>query len=312
MKIVIFSNQGGLEKNKEKPADIKGKILDIIVKLGFPAQAFVAGATDIYRKPNTTMWELFVSKYNKNVTPDLSACMYIGDAAGRIKGWKIKKPKDFSCSDRKFASNIGIEFKTPEEYFLDEKPVSKSKWEWGSLDPVQFLKEFPEETLEDKKDYTSDSQEVVIMVGRPASGKSTFAKNNFKDYTVINRDKLTTQTKCLKEAKLALSDGKSIVVDNTNPDLKSRKPYIDLAKEKGIPVRCFWYDTDMELTKHLNFYREKVTCPSVRRIPDVAYHTYNKKFVAPSEKEGFDKVTKISFVSRFKNDEHRRLFLQRT
>ena len=33
---------------------------------------------------------------------------YVGDAAGRAKGWAADKPKDFSCSDRMFAANIGI------------------------------------------------------------------------------------------------------------------------------------------------------------------------------------------------------------
>lgn len=34
--------------------------------------------------------------------------IYVGDAAGRMKGWAKDKPKDFSCSDRMFAANIGI------------------------------------------------------------------------------------------------------------------------------------------------------------------------------------------------------------
>ena len=34
--------------------------------------------------------------------------MYVGDAAGRPKEWAPGKPKDFSCSDRKFAANLGV------------------------------------------------------------------------------------------------------------------------------------------------------------------------------------------------------------
>jgi hypothetical protein len=37
-----------------------------------------------------------------------SECIYVGDAAGRAKEWAPGKPKDFSCSDRKFAANLGI------------------------------------------------------------------------------------------------------------------------------------------------------------------------------------------------------------
>ena len=42
---------------------------------------------------------------------------YCGDAVGRLG-----KNKDFSCSDRLFAYNIGINFFEPEEFFLDEQP----------------------------------------------------------------------------------------------------------------------------------------------------------------------------------------------
>ena len=43
-----------------------------------------------------------------------------GDAAGREAGWdqNPKKKKDFSCSDREFARNVGLKFYTPEAFFL--------------------------------------------------------------------------------------------------------------------------------------------------------------------------------------------------
>ena len=50
-----------------------------------------------------------------------SESFYVGDAAGRAKGWAKDKPKDFSCSDRMFAANVGIgEFRLPfkKSFFL--------------------------------------------------------------------------------------------------------------------------------------------------------------------------------------------------
>jgi hypothetical protein len=41
--------------------------------------------------------------------------MFVGDAAGRAKNWAPGMPKDFNCSDRMFAENIGVAFQTPEE-----------------------------------------------------------------------------------------------------------------------------------------------------------------------------------------------------
>ena len=55
--------------------------------------------------------------------PDKSKSFYCGDAAGRKDG----KHKDFSDSDLKFALNVGLEFKTPENLFLgDEKKITVS------------------------------------------------------------------------------------------------------------------------------------------------------------------------------------------
>jgi len=49
----------------------------------------------------------------------MAASFYCGDAAGRPK--TATRPKDFSDTDIKFAHNVGLTFKTPEEFFLDQK-----------------------------------------------------------------------------------------------------------------------------------------------------------------------------------------------
>jgi hypothetical protein len=49
----------------------------------------------------------------------MTKSFYCGDAAGRPK--TATKPKDFSDGDLKFAKNIGVAFRLPEEVFLDQK-----------------------------------------------------------------------------------------------------------------------------------------------------------------------------------------------
>jgi bifunctional polynucleotide phosphatase/kinase len=62
------------------------------------------------------MWEYFENSHNEGIKIDMKKSFYCGDAAGR-KG----PPKDFSDSDLKFALVLGIDFFTPEQFFLDEK-----------------------------------------------------------------------------------------------------------------------------------------------------------------------------------------------
>lgn len=141
---------------------------------------------------------------------DLEESFYIGDAAGRAEGWKPKAKKDHSCGDRKFADNIGIRFQTPEEYFFNEPPI---KFSWGGFDPKQmgsegmcvnwvFTKCCPPPLIHyvsfvgalfspaDTPLVPEDGhQEVILFVGYPASGKSTFAHKHLvpKGYVYINQ-----------------------------------------------------------------------------------------------------------------------------
>jgi len=51
---------------------------------------------------------------------------------------------------------------------------------------------------------------MIVCVGFPASGKSSFAKHHFvpKGYVQVNRDTLKTQEKCLKVASESIQDKK--------------------------------------------------------------------------------------------------------
>ncbi|KAJ8306571.1 hypothetical protein KUTeg_017116 [Tegillarca granosa] len=293
-RILFFTNQAGIEKLKVKPEEIMQK-------------TFICTGNNHYRKPSTMMWEHFVKKCNQGVKLDLNKCKFVGDAAGRAKEWAPGKPKDFSCGDRMFAANIRIDFQTPEEFFLGEKPVP---FTWGSVDPNTFLSP----SKKTKQQYHSQKQEVVIMVGAPATGKSTFRQRYLEPhgYIAVNRDTLGTMEKCIKAGKEALANNKSIVADNTNPTVDARSNFVKLAKQKGILCRCFWMKTPIELAHHLNFVRQNQTNGKVRRIPDVGYAVYNKNFQKPTMAEGFSEIIEINFDPVFDSKRDEELFKQWT
>lgn len=306
-RVIFFTNQAGIEKLKVTPEEFTKKTEAIIKEAGIPIYCYACTGTNHFRKPSTMMWEHFVEHDNKGVKPDISQCFYVGDAAGRAKDWSPGKPKDFSCSDRMFAANIGIDFFTPEEFFLKESPAP---FVWRSLDPQSVLSV----SAKPKSHYHSEKQEMVVICGCPASGKSTFRRRYFEKhgYLAVNRDTMGTMEKCVKAARDAVKNGKSVVSDNTNPSVAARKDFIDIAKQAGIPCRCFIMKTPLELAHHLNLVRQNQTKGEVRRIPDVGYNVYKKNFEAPSKTEGFSDIIEVDFVPQFDSKSDERLFKQWT
>uniref|UniRef100_A0AAR2LUE8 PNK FHA domain-containing protein n=1 Tax=Pygocentrus nattereri TaxID=42514 RepID=A0AAR2LUE8_PYGNA len=277
-KVVFFTNQMGIARGKLRPEVFKSKVEDIIETLKLPVQVFVATGPGIYRKPVMGMWE------------HLS-----------------EKKKDFSCSDRLFALNIGLQFYTPEEFFLGWKAAP---YNMPSFDPVNsktLLYDPPDALL------TSTSQEVIVAVGFPGAGKSTFFHAHVipKGYVYVNRDTLGSWQNCVSACERALKEGRSVAVDNTNPDLESRKRYVDVSQKAGVPCRCFNFTASLEQSKHNNRFREMVPS-AMKHVPvnDMVFHSYKKKFVNPSLSEGFSEILQIHFVPSFSVSRSEALFRQ--
>lgn len=57
-------------------------------------------------------------------------------------------------------------------------------------------------------------------------------------YVVVNNDTLKSMAKCRTVARTALRDGKSVVVDNTNPSKKARARFISLISSLAIQSKC--------------------------------------------------------------------------
>uniref|UniRef100_A0A665V8S9 PNK FHA domain-containing protein n=1 Tax=Echeneis naucrates TaxID=173247 RepID=A0A665V8S9_ECHNA len=249
-KVVFFTNQMGIAKGKLRPEVFKSKVEDILSTLQLPVQVFVAAGPGIYRKPVTGMWNHLCDKVSVILLPFLNYPLCT-DAAGRPEnGAPGKKKKDFSCSDRLFALNIGLQFHTPEEYFLGWKsaPYALPEFDPRKLDSTVRLYDPPSASL------TSSETEVIVAVGFPASGKSTFFQTHIisKGYAYINRDTLGSWQNCVSACERALKEGRSVAVDNTSPDVESRKRYVDVAKAAGVPCRCFHFSASMEQAKHNN------------------------------------------------------------
>jgi bifunctional polynucleotide phosphatase/kinase len=296
--IVIFTNQGGVEKKKITLQSLTQRLNNFINYSGIPIYAFAAIKYDNHRKPHTGMWNKAIE-----ILGQPTQAVYIGDAAGRIKGWdsKDKKRKDFSCSDRKFAHNIGIPFQTPEQFFLKLQP--SDKWEWGGFDPAEF---------NDIYNRGNKTKEMIILVGPPASGKSTIAKK-LSNHTRINRDTLKTKAKCLSACKKAIANEENIIIDNTNPDTLAREPYITLAKKADYNIVCFVLSISKDLALHMNNVRVAMTEGKAKTIPTLVYNIFYKKFreSPPKKEEGIDEIITIDWKPEFETEKHKNIFYRR-
>lgn len=167
--------------------NFKQRCSAVLSQLNIPLTVYAATGSDIFRKPRTGMWKEMCKDYGLDeASIDRPNSVFVGDAGGRkaylIGGKAI--PKDFSCSDRNLAHNIGIAFKTPEEYFLGEKPRDFAR----DFDLIDFP--FAGDQEEGIKFEKKNKQELVLYCGPPGAGKSTFFWKHLKPlgFERVNQD----------------------------------------------------------------------------------------------------------------------------
>ncbi|XP_023101486.2 bifunctional polynucleotide phosphatase/kinase isoform X2 [Felis catus] len=232
-------------------------------------------------------------KANEGVPISVGDSVFVGDAAGRPANWAPgRKKKDFSCADRLFALNLGLPFATPEEFFL--------KWPIASFvlptfDPRTVSPSGPL-YLPEASSLLSHSPEVVVAVGFPGAGKTTFLQERLVSagYVHVNRDTLGSWQRCVTTCETALKQRKRVVIDNTNPDPPTRARYIKCARDAGVPCRCFLFGATLEQARHNNRFRE-MTGSSHAPVSDVVMFGYRKQFEAPTLAEGFSAILEIPF-----------------
>ncbi|KAI9478544.1 MAG: polynucleotide kinase 3 phosphatase-domain-containing protein [Benjaminiella poitrasii] len=295
--IVILSNQNGLRKYN-MINDFKFKIENILSQVNSPIFFMAALEKDIYRKPMTGMWDWLNTNMYTNI--DKAQSLYVGDAAGRSVNWKPNKKKDHSCGDRKFAANLQINFYTPEEFFLKEPKTTMFDWKGFDANHYLSLNMQLYKPL-DSPLFRDQGRELIICVGYPASGKSTFVKKHLVDergYVYINQDTLKTKSKCIEACKEALEgSSSSIVIDNTNLERATRAVYIQLAKKANVPVRCFYFGNDIDLAQHNNYYRALYQLQNSKALlSSMVFNKFKKILQPPTFDEGFEGIKDINFV----------------
>ncbi|KAJ3368226.1 hypothetical protein HDU91_000768 [Kappamyces sp. JEL0680] len=320
--LAIISNQKGIQENQKRRNCFVGRIEKTAKELhkyckslerktpGFIVLA--ATETDIYRKPRVGMWILYKRLFSGPGSAPTKLEFYCGDASGRMG--------DHADTDLKWALNVDVPFYLPEQLFGDEaselyekEPLSFHLLPAASSCPK--LPFDPKSLLASKIDpdlkEALQRYQVIVCVGPPASGKSTFCFLHLPDHHRVNQDTLKTAPKCIKAAAEHVAAGKNVVIDNTNPTKQVRESYVRLCPRDK--VACLYFALPDHVVQHNDAFREHAHAYKAlldipgksfdaKHVPGVAYHSYYSKFQEPQLEEGFDRIFTIDFYPHFPPD----------
>jgi aryl-alcohol dehydrogenase-like predicted oxidoreductase/predicted kinase/histidinol phosphatase-like enzyme len=162
---------------------------------------------------------------------------------------------------------------------------------------------------------TRSDGEVVLVMGLPGAGKSTFAERlTAQGYHRLNRDaEGGTLRDLLPALDAALASGVSrLVLDNTYVSRKSRAEVIRAASARGFPVRCVWLSTTVEQAQTNAAWRlvsRHGVLPGDRELealrkrdagaflPTVQFR-YLRELEPPQLSEGFSRIETVPFERR--------------
>lgn len=132
---------------------------------------------------------------------------------------------------------------------------------------------------------------LVIFIGLQGCGKSTFYRLHFSSTgaTYVSKDQWPNAKK--REARQrriihdSLSQGLSVVVDNTNPSPAERLPLLAIGQEYGARLVGYFFEIPLETALARNAQRK-----ARARVPDVAIYATHKRLTPPSPDEGFHEI----------------------
>ncbi|MEV6613227.1 ATP-binding protein [Streptomyces sp. NPDC051051] len=137
---------------------------------------------------------------------------------------------------------------------------------------------------------------LAVLVGLQASGKSAFHGQCLRErYELVSKDLFPRsvrrkQTRQMSLIGQALTAGRSVVVDNTNPSPEEWAPLVEAGRTHGATVVAYWFPPDLPGSLRRNAART-----GRARVPDVGVLATARRLRRPSRRDGFDAVFAVRF-----------------
>lgn len=133
--------------------------------------------------------------------------------------------------------------------------------------------------------------EMILFVGLPGSGKSTFYKNHyFNTHLRISNDLLRTKNRTQKLLEFCKETNMSFVIDNTCTTKAVRKRFLDFCSTIRAPLKkiCIYFDTLVGVCIERNNGRV-----GKEKVPRISILMKAKELERPALEEGFDEIIVI-------------------